>query len=442
MTAAHPLGPAWANLDATVAPRSGFVRLAGGMTVAPTDGGGVMSSANRDGRRRADPLRLEQSVAWEESAPVALDELIERFDRARPLTIGVEEEMMLADPITFDLAPRIDVALASVAGDPRFSKELRAAQIEIITPVCCCAAEACRELAEARRDLQRSLGGGLRLLAAGTHPFATSWGAITQAQRYRQIADEYLWAATRSLVCGLHIHVAVGGAERTLAVYNALRSYLPEIAALTTNSPYYEGEDTGMSSIRPKFNEFYPRSGIPPAFHTWEELVRFVQWGRTGGLFPDPSHFWWELRPHVTHGTVEVRVADTQTRVEDAAAVAALVHALVAWLADRADGGDPLPVHETHWIAENGWRAYRYGVGGWLVDLDSGRPEPTRERIARLIEAVEPYAAHFDSAEQLAEARTLLAGNGSDRQRYVYEREGVDGLARWLVAETERSAYD
>jgi len=401
-----------------------------------------MSSANREGRRKPDPLRLEQSAAWEESAPVALEELIERFDGACPLTIGVEEEMMLADPITFDLAPRIDVALASVAGDARFSKELRAAQIEIITPVCRTASEACRELADARRDLHRSLGGGLRLLAAGTHPFATSWGAITHAHRYRQIADEYLWAATRSLVCGLHIHVAVGGAERTLAVYNALRSYLPEIAALTTNSPYYEGEDTGMSSIRPKFNEFYPRSGIPPAFETWEELVRFAEWGRTGGLFPDPSHFWWELRPHVTHGTVEVRVADTQTRVEDAAAVAAFVHALVAWLADRYDDGETLPVHETHWIAENGWRAYRYGVGGWLVDLETGRPEPTRECLARLIDAVEPYAVRFDSGEQLAEARTLLAGNGSDRQRYVYEREGVDGLARWLVAETEHSAYD
>jgi carboxylate-amine ligase len=139
---------------------------------------------------------------------------------------------------------------------------------------------------------------------------------------------------------------------------------------------------------------------------------------------------------------VEVRVADTQTRVEDASAAAALVHGLVAWLSDRYDCGDPLPVHETHWIAENGWRAYRYGIGGWLVDLDTGEPQPTRERLARLIDTVEPYAALFDSVEQLAGARTLLAGNGSDRQRYVYEREGVDGLARWLVSETERSAHD
>jgi carboxylate-amine ligase len=401
-----------------------------------------MHSTNLGENRRPDPLRLERSAAWEESPALDLDDVLERFDAAQPLTIGVEEELMLADPMTFDLAPRIDDALDAVAGDPRFSKELRAAQIEIITPVCRTAAEACAALSESRRDLERALGGQLRLLAAGTHPFATTWGEITEAHRYRQIADEYLWAATRSLVCGLHIHVAVGGAERSLAVYNALRSYLPEIAALTTNSPYFEAEDTGMSSIRPKFNEFYPRSGIPPAFQTWEELVRFVHWGRAGGLFPDPSHFWWELRPHVTHGTVEIRVADTQTRVEDSSAAAAVVHALVACLSERFDRGEPLPVHETHWIAENGWRAYRYGVGGWLVDLDTGEPQPTRERLARLIDTVEPYAAQFDSAEQLASARTLLAGNGSDRQRYVCEHEGIDGLARWLVSETERSAHE
>jgi carboxylate-amine ligase len=369
-----------------------------------------------------------------------VEQCLTAFEDARPLTIGVEEELMLVDPETLDLAPRIDEALAAVGDDERFSKELRAAQIEIISPVCENAAEACAVLSQARRDLAAGLDGTMRLLAAGTHPSSTSWGAITQAARYRQIADEYLWAATRSLVCGLHVHVAVGGSERSLAVYNALRSYLPEIAALAANSPFYEGADTGMASIRPKFNEFYPRAGVPPAFRSWDELVRFSQWGRSGGLFPDTSHFWWELRPHVTHGTVELRVADTQTRVEDEAAIAAVIHALVAWLADRHDAGETLPVHETYWIGENSWRAYRYGVSGWIVDLDTGTPVPVRERLAELIETIEPYARRFDSADQLAAAQTLLAGNGADRQRYVYDQEGIDGLALWLVHETEHSA--
>jgi carboxylate-amine ligase len=326
--------------------------------------------------------------------------------------------------------------------DGRFAPELRAAQLEIITPVCATASDVCRELKASRRALIEQLPDELRLLAAGTHPFTTSWGAITDGDRYRQIADEYAWAATRTLVCGLHVHVAVGGADRALAVYNALRSYLPELAALTANSPFFEGRDTGMSSVRPKLNELYPRSGIPPAFETWEELVAFVTWGRSGGLFPDESHLWYEMRPHPVHGTIEIRVADAQTRVEDSSAFVALVQALVAWLAERFDAGEPLPVHETHWIRENAWRAHRYGVRGWLVDLETGRPEPTRDRLARLVETVEPYAAQFGSEEQLRAARTLLIGNGADRQQYVAAHEGFGGVTRWLVEETEASGLD
>ena len=202
---------------------------------------------------------------------------------------------------------------------------------------------------------------------------------ITQAERYLQIADEYVWAASRSLVCGLHIHIGVPGAERALAVYNALRSYVPELAALGANSPFSDGVDTGMASVRPKFNEIYPRSGIPPAFASWTDLVRFVDWGRSGGLFPDQSHFWWELRLHLVHGTIEIRAVDTQTSVEDAAAIVAFIQALVAELAERFDDGRLGPAHETHWIAENAWRAHRYGVRGWLVDLDTGGRVMTRD---------------------------------------------------------------
>jgi carboxylate-amine ligase len=197
-----------------------------------------------------------------------------------------------------------------------------------------------------------------------------------------------------------------------------------------------------MSSIRPKLNEAFPRSGIPPHFAGWEELVRFVDWGRSGGLFPDATHFWWEMRPHPVHGTIEIRVADTQTRVEDATAVVALIQALVAWLTDRYDEGEQLPVDPTFWITENSWRAHRYGVRGSLVDLATGKAEPVRERLARLLDELEPYAAEHGASGHLEDARTLLAGNGSDRQRYVFEREGIVGLTRWLADETERSALE
>jgi carboxylate-amine ligase len=390
----------------------------------------------------ADPYALDQPPDWEETPPLTVAQCVAAFDHRHGFTVGVEEELMLVDPETYDLYPGIDEALGAVPQDRRFAKELRAAQLEIITQVCATASDACRELGHARRHLAERLDGRIRLLAAGTHPFSQRHGEITEADRYRRIADEYAWAAMRSLVCGLHVHVAVPGADRALAVYNALRSYLPELAAISANSAYAEGSDTRMASVRPKFNEIYPRSGIPPAFGAWDELIEYVEWGRRGGLFPDASHFWWEMRPHPSHGTIEIRVADTQTRVEDATAIVAFIQALVVKLSEEFDERGMLPVHPTHRIVENAWRAHRHGVRGWIVDLDTGERIATRDRIAMLLDMLEPYAERFDGAQQLGDARVLLAGNGADRQRYVHEREGIVGLTRWLVDETERSARD
>jgi len=397
---------------------------------------------NLFGGRRVTPLDLAQPPAWLDAPPVTLAEWHAAFDHAVPFTVGVEHELMLVDPTSLDLAPAAHEVLASLADDDRFSPELRAEQIEIVTPVCPSAADACRQLGAAARDLVGRLDGRYRLLAAGTHPFSTRHAEITDAARYRQIADEYTFVATRSLVCGLHVHVAVSGHERALAVYNALRSYLPELAALGANSAFVDGFDTGMASIRPKLNEAFPRSGIPPALASWQELVDYVDWGRSGGLFPDASHCWWEMRPHPVHGTIEIRVADTQTRIADATAIVAAIQALAAMLAGRYDAGRPLPQHPTHWITENAWRAHRYGVRGWLVDLDTGRRVATRERLAALLDELEPYAEALGAAEQLRDARALVVGNGADRQRYVAEREGLHGLVRWLVDETEESALD
>jgi carboxylate-amine ligase len=388
----------------------------------------------------ADRYGLQPAPVWREPQVVTAEECRARFDGASEFTMGVEDELMLVDPATFALAPAVDLALARVAGDNRFTRELRTTQLEIVTPVCSSAAEACEQLSEARRSLTAALRGDVRLVAAGTHPFATEWGAITQGERYRAIADEYTWAARRSLACGLHVHVAVPGADRALAVYNALRSYLPELAALATNSPYLEGQDSGLCSIRPKLNEAFPRAGIPPHFASWEELVGFIDWGRSGGLFPDGSHFWWDLRPHLSHGTLELRAGDSQTRVEDASAIAAVFQTLVLTLARRYTEHGNLPVHDTYRINENAWRAYRYGVSGWLVDLDTGEPQPTRDRLSRLFDELEPAAGELDASTQLEQARTLLAGNGADRQRYVAQRVGMKGLVRWLAESTESSA--
>ena len=395
-----------------------------------------------DNRHGRDPWALATSPEWEPTSALTVEVCRAAFEHAIPFTLGVEEELMLVEPVTLDLAPAIGEVLASVEGDERFTSELRSSQIELVTRVCTTASDACRELASARRTLIERIGGRYGLLGSGTHPFSTNFGDVTDGDRYRRIADEYVWAATRSLMSGLHVHVAVSGADRALAVHNALRSYLPEIAALGANSPFFEGRDTGMRSMRPKLNAFFPRSGVPPAFASWDELVAFVDWGRSGGLFPDASHFWWDLRLHPALGTIELRVADTQTRVEDSSALIALTHALVVLLARQFDAGEPPPVHEEYRIAENAWRAHRYGIRGSLVDLETGEAVPTRERIEALLEQLEPVAAELGSAEQLDGARVLLAGNGAERQRYVYERDGMDGVVRWLVEQTHESALD
>ena len=360
------------------------------------------------------------------------------FERDTPHTLGVEEELMVLDPESLDLVPDASVLLGRLAGDARFVGELPAAQIEIVTPVCARASEICEELAAARAQLVRAAAGDYRIAAAGTHPFARARGELNDSPRYRPIAAEYSWAAARALVYGQHVHVAVGGAERALRVFNALRSYLPHVAALAANAPYLEGADTGLASVRPKLAEALPRQGIPPPIPSWEAFAQMVDWGRAAGSFPDASHLWWELRPHPPNGTLELRVPDAQTSVADAAAVAAVCQALVAWLADRDAAGEVLPVHETWRIEENRWRALRYGLHGWLADLDTGTSRPTRERIGTLLDALGRVAERLGSQHELAHARTLLGGNGADRQRYVAGREGLTGLVRHLADVTER----
>jgi glutamate---cysteine ligase / carboxylate-amine ligase len=364
------------------------------------------------------------------------------FDGASELTVGIEEEVTLVDPVTLAQAPAVDRVLELVDGDPRFVRELKNTQIELVTPVAGNALGAALHAARNRVDLAMRTGDEVSLLASGTYPAGGDSGEVVEGRRYETIADEYVSAAAASLPCGQHVHVRVRGADRALAVYNAARSFLPELGALAANSPYLDGRDTGLASSRRSLNDAFHRTGVPPAFASWDAFAAYVAWGREGGLFPNASHFWWELRPHVGFGTLEFRVADTQTRLEDAYAVAACCQALVAWLAAQWDSGEPLPAHETFRIEENAWRAMRYGVRGWMVDLDTGRTVATRERIAGMLERIEPHAEELGVSAGILTARALLVDNGSDRQRAVAAGDGVEHLVRWLCRETASSAED
>jgi glutamate---cysteine ligase / carboxylate-amine ligase len=345
------------------------------------------------------------------------------------MTVGIEEELMVLDPATLDLAPRAAEVLARTGGDPRYKPELPAAQLEIVVAPAPTVGEAAAALAAARADLAEAATGIGVLAGAGAHPFAATEGALSEDERYEALQREYGPIARRQLVFGLHVHVAVRPADRALAVYNALRSYLPLIAALAANAPFYGGVDSGLASVRPTIAELLPRQGVPPPLASFDELEDAVRWA---GI--DPTQWWWEARLHPQLGTVEVRVPDTQTTVAETAAVAAVVHALVALLAERHQAGDALPVAPSWRIRENRWSACRHGLDGTMADLITGESRPTRAWAAELLDELDGAAQGAGCAAELADARRAVRANGAIRQRELAAQHGdLTALVRWLA---------
>jgi carboxylate-amine ligase len=362
-----------------------------------------------------------------QTPPIESSTLRATFDGAEPLTIGVEEELMLLDPATLDLAPVAKQVLDRLAGDERFKLELPAAQAEIVLPPARSVAELAPQLAAARRDLAAAASGLALLGGAGLHPFAPVEGVLNAGERYDELQREYGAVARRQLVFAFQVHVAVGGADRTLAVYNALRSQLPEIAALAANAPFHAGRDTGFASFRPIVAGMLPRQGTPPPIPSWEAWAEDLSWGARTGRVPSPSQWWFELRPHPAFGTLELRVPDTQTTVADAMAVAAVAQALVARLIEHPRDGVP------SWrIEENRWVAARHGLDGEFAELLTGDRLGVRERLTELLDELEPFAASLGSAEQFAHARSLVEANGAARLRAAAPGD-PRGAARWLA---------
>jgi carboxylate-amine ligase len=359
------------------------------------------------------------------------------FDAPRPPTVGVEEELMLLHPETLDLAPCAGAVLARVGDDPRFKAEMPAAQLEIAGPPAATVREATAALRDARETLAAAAAGLVRVAGAGVHPFAAAEGVLNRGARYDAIAAEYGAVARRQLVFGLHVHVAVAGADRALAVYNALREHLPALAALGAASPFYEGRDTGLASVRPKICDLLPRQGVPPAVPSWEALAEAFAWGRASGTVADPGQWWWEARLHPTLGTVEVRVPDAQATVADTAALAAVVHALVIDLAARYDAGDETVASGTPaptWrIGENRWSACRHGVRGRWVDVRTGAARPMHEHLHALLDGLGPAAASIGSTPELEAARDLIDRPRAELARRAAAADGPRGLARALA---------
>jgi glutamate---cysteine ligase / carboxylate-amine ligase len=362
-----------------------------------------------------------------------------------PFTIGIEEELMLIDAESLDLAQEVEAILAAVPEDiPGFVKpELMKSVLEVATKPCDDVASAGEQLRTLRLEVARvAEERGLLIGAAGTHPFAL-WEKqeIVDRPRYKQLVDDLGWVARQELIFGTHVHVAIEGADKAIYVADGVRRYLPLLLALSSNSPFWRGEDTGMMSARTPVFRAFPRNGIPPHYGTWEIYSRRVELMMESGAIEDYTYLWWDVRPHPRLGTVETRVFDQQTRLEHTLGLAALTLALCYRLSQLFDDGEPLTEAPAELVDDNKVRAALRGLEGELVDFPQARQRPAVEMVRHLLDEVAACAEVLGCAGELAGVEDLIAnGTGARRQHEAFERDGdVRAIVRELA---ERSRPD
>jgi carboxylate-amine ligase len=351
----------------------------------------------------------------------------EQYATATDFTIAVEEEFALLDPGTLDLTNRFEKVQAAAVGtplEPHLVGELIASEVEIRTGRCETFAEVSERMAERRAQL-RALAEPLGLLlgGTGTHPWA-DWKEqrIIDTPHYRRNDELLRYVVWRNNTFGLHVHVAVAGPDRAIAVANGVRNLLPELLALSASSPFVEGVSTGLHSARTQiFTRFFPRCGVPDAFASWGEFERFVRFLYATGSITEHTQIWWSVRPHLAFPTVEVRIADGQPELHEAQALAALTASLVARVARAYDEGSPLEPLPHRLIEENFWRAIRYGLSGELIDFARGEPIPARQRLEELIEWALPAAEEIGATPYLA----VPERNAAERQIERFEERAT-----------------
>jgi glutamate---cysteine ligase / carboxylate-amine ligase len=355
------------------------------------------------------------------------DELIrvarEGFDSADDFTVAVEEEFAILDPETLSLTNRFEELQAAVHGtdlEEHLVGELIASEVEIRTGRSENFGEAAARMGE-RRDQLQALADQLGVLlgGTGTHPWSP-WHEqrIIDTPHYRRNDEILRWVVWRNNSFGLHVHVAVNGADRAVRVCDHMRHLLPELLALSASSPFIENVFTHLHSVRTEiFTKLFPRCGIPDAYRGWaqfEEYVRFLY--RTKSI-DEHTQMWWSIRPHLAFPTVEIRIMDAQPDLGEARSLAALAYALAVRTARALDEGEPLALPTHRLIEENFWRAIRWGLGGEFIDLETGALVDKRRRIEQLIEWVQPVADEIGAAPFL----TVPAENAAERQIARYE---------------------
>ena len=338
-------------------------------------------------------------------------------------TVGIEEELMILEPGSYALVNAIDDLLeATPVGE--IKPELMESVCEIATTPVRNTVEAGAQLRSMRRTVnQVAQQHGLAIGSAGTHPFAL-WEdqRIVARPRYRDLISGLQFVARQEIIFGIHIHVGVDHPDKAIHVTNGMRVHLPLLLALSGNSPFWRGDSTGLDSTRTPIFRAFPRVGIPPRYDNFEDWARRIEFMMESKVIGDYTYLWYDVRPHPNFGTVEVRVMDSQTRVEHTLALAALVQAMVKELAEHFDEGKELSRYPYEMLDENKWMAARHGLDAQLVDLPDKDRVPVPELTRRLMTRLRPHAeelgseADFDCIEEI-----LDRGNGASRQEVVYE---------------------
>jgi carboxylate-amine ligase len=377
---------------------------------------------------------------------IPADELIrlarERFEEGTDLTIAIEEEFALLDPRTHSMVNRFEEVFETAAGTElgaHMAGELIASEVEVKTGRCETFADAARTLARRRAQLLAHCDRlGLRLGATGTHPWSP-WQEqrIIDTPHYRRNDELLRYVVWRNNTFGLHVHVGIRGADRAVAVCNALRTYLPDLLALSASSPFIESCFTHLHSARSQtFTKMFPRCGIPDAFADWADYESFLHYLYGTGSVTEHTQLWWSIRLHLAYPTVEVRICDAQPELAESTSLAALVYALAGRVARAVDDGEPLQIHPPRLLEENFWRAIRHGLSGELLDLNRTselRVRSARAALEELIDWVAPVARELGVAELLE----VPAANAAERQIAAYEAGGT--LAEIYAHQIERT---
>jgi glutamate---cysteine ligase / carboxylate-amine ligase len=339
-------------------------------------------------------------------------------------TVGIEEELMILDPSSYDLVSAIDSILGEDPPSGQIQPELLESVLEIATSPCPNISAVANELSSLRALVRdRAQSKDLLIGAAGTHAFAR-WEdqRIVSDDRYRGLVRSLGFVARQELVFGMHVHVGMADPEETIRLANALRVYVPLLIALAANSPLSRGELTGLESSRVPIFRAFPRVGLPPYFVDWRDFEQRVETMSAAGMIEDYTYLWYDVRPHPRLGTIEIRAMDSQTRLEHTVALSALVVSLVKFLNEEAtpNTGPDDPPWEI--LDENRWLAARHGLGAELFDQTAGTRRAVRDLTNDLIGRLAPHARELDCERELEGIGDLLErGNGAERQRLVYE---------------------